>query len=437
MLFRSINKRVFGVYNSNNGKIYIVNHASGYWDLKVEQIFGNKTKISDVPNNNMLFFNDYDADGNNDFVIIGADIPDTYKLNLYLWRITPDFSSPYYQTHTKLEKEILGGGGVAKSGFANYSDYQSVNLCQLGSLDSEMEVCYNIITTKSSSVDIIATGILNNDFSSQTGVLTGTGDVTGKTLSPFTYDADGDSIFNSGNWEGCIYLSGYYKCYDENFNLVSSFSASTGSIPADYPLEVIVTELDGDTSTPEFLYSNGGVRQINFSGNSSTGLSDWTSTFDNSYHGELIVQDISTDDKNELIYIDSDNLRIYSNDNTPLTFMNFTYYNDTISSVSSSSSSSTTFNATITTPTAFVNNLNDNIGLIVAIFIIIGLIIMTAQMGVNNPLILFFVGILGAIITSVVGLISSGVLVIIIVSAVVLLLLGFTLLKKRDRKSVV
>ena len=44
-------------------------------------------------------------------------------------------------------------------------------------------------------------------------------------------------------------------------------------------LEVIVTELDGDTSTPELLYSNGEVDQINFSGGAKTDLSDWESTF--------------------------------------------------------------------------------------------------------------------------------------------------------------
>ena len=75
--------------------------------------------------------------------------------------------------------------------------------------------------------------------------------------------------------------------------------------------------------------------------------------------------------------------------------------------------------------------LDDNKQTIFAILFIAGIVVLTAQMGVKEPVVLAFVGILATIIATILGFIDAFVLIMIIVVLALLVVAGMTIFNKR------
>ena len=73
-----------------------------------------------------------------------------------------------------------------------------------------------------------------------------------------------------------------------------------------------------------------------------------------------------------------------------------------------------------------MDSLNDNLKLIFALFMIAGIVILTAKQ-TKSPMVLVFVGIITTVLMSYLGMIPSVVLIILLITLVVLMLLGFAL----------
>ena len=78
-----------------------------------------------------------------------------------------------------------------------------------------------------------------------------------------------------------------------------------------------------------------------------------------------------------------------------------------------------------------LNKLQDNIQLIFALFIIVGVVLITASKS-KNPLVLMFAGIIATIIMTIIGFIPVVVVILIIVSLILLLFLGMTVFKQEN-----
>jgi hypothetical protein len=76
-----------------------------------------------------------------------------------------------------------------------------------------------------------------------------------------------------------------------------------------------------------------------------------------------------------------------------------------------------------------LENFQQNIEIIFGLILIIGLVSVCAMSYTTNPLVLIFVGLIGAIISVILGLIPASILVIIILILALLAFIGFTLLK--------
>ena len=385
------------------------------------QIDLGTTYANENSNNNMLFFNDFDADGNNEFIILGYYVNDgDTSFLIKNTMVQPLSSSPYFYEFPVENNNISFGDNIRDSSNTE-SDIQKLNICQIGFTSSPMEICYLVSLERDFSgwKWYGAVGFIT-DTSDYFNQLAGTSEA--HSIVPFTYDTD-----NDGKLEFCYGTdTDNIICRDLNESIISSFASNKDLyFLGSNSLEVIVTELDGNTSTQEIVYSNGEIESSNWL--LAQNLDDWASTFNNNYNGELMVQDISADDKNELIYIDDTFLRIYSNDNTPFVFMNLTEEQDLVNG----STTTTTLlggGAVVTTPTEFMDRIQGNILTIIGLFIVIAMVVMVAMMGVSNPVVLMFVAIVGAILVTMLGLLSGTVLILLLVGLVILIILGLTIL---------
>lgn len=420
--------RVFGVYNSENTNLYIVGKQSGNWLVSTQYAVGN-TYMNDTTNNNILFYDDWDRDGLNEFIMLGArESGNYYEITNH--RVRPLDESPYY-VDIGLDAEGLVASGAVTINYLE-NNFQEITLCQVGLVQSELEVCFNVmfayyLTGIGEYHYYFYTGFIPNDFLTHQSSYKTSGGI-GATerrqgTAPFTYLYDGENIV-------CYVTSeNVYSCYDVDKNLIHSFNTShTLRYTTDTPLEVIMTELDGDTSTYEILFSDGQVETINWTG-VNYNVEDLFPTYDTTYKGTLLISDISDDSKGELIYYDEDVLKIYSNDNTPFTFQNYTYVFSQVDDTNVSGSGTGSGDVTFDSDDNVFNVIQVNIKFIIGLIIIIALIVAVAQAGVSNPIVLMFVGIVGAIISAALALISTSVLIIILVSCVILIIMGLTIFK--------
>lgn len=77
------------------------------------------------------------------------------------------------------------------------------------------------------------------------------------------------------------------------------------------------------------------------------------------------------------------------------------------------------------------NLLQSNIKLIFALVLCLGLVITTAQSGIRNPLILLLAFVVGLVITTMIGMISVGVLIIMLITITILVIASLTIFKSQ------
>lgn len=426
---------------SNNGATWskLVNFSQVTYASGSEE--GNYQKMT---HDNILYFNDMNNDGNNEFILFGKwqydDSSDSGRI--YKTAITPSKNSPYYivnQDYYELFSAI-----AQNANFNGAYDFTDISPCQIGSLTSDLEVCYGVRYQQSGggyAYYNLKTGFCDSEMNTCTDVSSvrlQSNDFEGSSF--FTYDLGGSgSDYDAVTWGICgpdspTYISVNYKgwkCYDGSDYYYFNSSHDAFKTTWSNPLNVFVTELDGNYATIELLFSDGSAEKINW-GSDNTLLSDWEGSFDLTNSGYIIVSDISEDEKNELIYKDDDTLYIYSMDNTPFSFMNWTYQDSLNPSSDNTTIDPDQAEADATgIPLPFIK-LQKYIKDIIGLVLILAMVIMTAMAGVKNPIVLMFVAIIASVIANIIGLISTSVLVIILVSCVALVLLAITLFKSND-----
>jgi len=151
----------------------------------------------------------------------------------------------------------------------------------------------------------------------------------------------------------------------------------------------------------------------------------------------MFVHDLNRDGMHEFIYFSqvANMTRIYSMNNTPYTPLSFTGElwtppdggdgdDDDGGGIPHAESDGSGV------PPIFQNLNNPTIlNFVFGIIVIIVSIMAASSIGITNPLLLVFVGILGTIISFTLGLLSIGFLVVILVSLVIMIMLALTIFK--------
>jgi hypothetical protein len=408
-------KLVFGIYSKLVDSLFILYGHANYPYFSHSEIV-DIPDFKDLSTNHQLYFDDYDQDGNNEFILLSvnndyAATHTTFQLN----RVTPSLYAPYYYLYPEINLSVDITGGVNEAVY-NVSD-GDINLCQMGLYDSPMEVCY--------SGGFDAGGVnIRNYFAIINETFTSS--ITSALVSSGTYGRpESLSIANNSDNSICVHTENdKYKCYSASGSHTDSFTVVTG-VQDTSTSHIIIGELDGNYDKPELIFSSGIVETINF-GSTNTLRTKWENTFTNSQRGNLWLQDISGDNRNELIYMDDTFLRIYSMNHTPATFLS---YEELLPGVTTTtapgSTTTTTINADL--PEIF-SNVQNNINLLIGLILIIGLCLITAAK-TQSTIIIALAGVVGTIMAATLGLISTGVIVIIVISLICLTILGLTLLR--------
>lgn len=415
--------RTFAVYDNSIESIFIVSGgdlSDPSSALPLVPIDTGKTYINQTATNNMLWFGDWDNDAWNEYLIIGLGVVTSTDLWIVMQSYQPLFDPPYY-FNINYSKEIESTDSIHQSQ-NDLSDlsYAGINLCQIGDINSELEICYSTAFESTTGDDYRYIGFVNNNFTD--GIFQDTRTLGEEywNLAPFTYDipdTDGDlevclaGVFTYGGDEEIM-------CFDEDINQIGGFNISHSYQNTPYPIELIVTEIDNNSETIDFLFADGTSELVNISDWTSISGTDWFPAFTTAEYGQMYVQDINNDKYSEFIYIDDTYLKIYSMDSTPFVFRNFTKDNIDFEDIDDDPT-----DVPSQSPDEIVRTINNNIMFIVALFLILALMIGVVQMGVRSPLVIAFAGIIGAIISVALGLVSGSVLVIIIICLVVLMLL--------------
>jgi hypothetical protein len=414
-------ERVFGIYSNKTKELFI----SGGWGAGDYIDFSETVKVDLSANSmtepsNELYFDDVNNDGWNEFAILGAyqngGDTDLYIEQVYVQPLT---YAPYYDLIGDIDVKVLTLG-VGTVGYIQNSDGW-ITLCQVGDVDSDLEVCYNFnVHMNPDEFPTSVKGFIR-DFISPSTVYHSSSEIS---IEPFTIKD------KNGTYDYCFnYDSNTYKCYDGSGNMDFEFDTTknlhvTGTTDS---IKVLVTELNGITKDYEILFSSGEVETINRTSSSTHVLTDWNTLFTDSNTGNLFAQDISSDGLSELIYIDDNYLKIYSMDNTPFTIIDGTYLLNGTPSTTTTTSSTTTTTINADLPEIF-SNVQNNINPIIGLILVIGLCILVATR-TQSVIIICLAAVVGVMLSTFLGLFSSSVVVLMVLIIIALAVLGLTLFR--------
>jgi hypothetical protein len=372
-----------------------------------------------IYNGRMLFFEDMDADGDNEFIAYGVVAgPEISQI-----KYTPDDSSPYYKDFSQSTSATSMSGTYIKSG----ESFINIHPCQIGADFSAIETCYNLVFDTSTSCTTVNSylGVRSSSFDS-IEYENSIDDICANTpIFSYKYGVNGYACYYDGGTSDIICINA-----DGTTVYTIPLSGNIGDISTSWANSVNVyqTEIDGDTTTAEILFSNGvtySFEQDSFQWNGSvvSNIDGWTDFNSASDYGQMFSQDLNGDGDHELVYASDTQIRIYSND--LVAFNNIPLGEEEVegevdgSNIEDEVNDAETESEETGVPVPFIM-LQRNIETIIALAIIIALVVMVAGMGITNPVVLMFVGLIGAIIGVILGLISATILILIIVGLLVI-----------------
>jgi hypothetical protein len=135
-------ERVFGLFSNNFNEMFILYGTNSYPYFSHSEIIDIPYFQDNYSTNHQLFFDDWDADGNNEFILLGASpeltpIRSMFSLN----RILPFSSPPYYYVYNEVNftpAYLVNPGDMGTP--RNYKD-GTITICQIGYIDSPLEAC--------------------------------------------------------------------------------------------------------------------------------------------------------------------------------------------------------------------------------------------------------------------------------------------------------
>ena len=300
-----------------------------------------------------------------------------------------------------------------------------ISICQLGEYDSPLEACYSAeINTTFGAMKIYTyiSAVVHNDFTSY--LAGGINSETSPIGEPIIMSYKG---YNDNNVSVCLpRYSGdtRYSCFGTAGKLNEYFLMKNIDSGI-YPSPFIIGELDGNYSSPEIIFTDGDVESVRWN-LTNYDLPDWEATFDKKKIGSLWLQDISGDNRNELIYMDNTYLRIYSMNHTPASFENYEYFSTTTTTAAgATTTTSTTINPEL--PEIF-SNVQNNIKIIVGLIIVLGLCIIVATR-TSSVIVIVLAGVCGVILSASLGFFEPAAVVLIIIVLAILMVLGLTLFR--------
>lgn len=314
--------RIFGLLDTGNDKLTVFSKKNNWATY-------NNTMTA-LSNADVLFYDDYDADGDNEFMafsyqdknVFGSTSNDIFQIGFSAQTFTNSQTfNVMYEYELKDVFSYSANTGIYWTGLG--STMTHITPCQVGGPNSPLEICYTMrgdryyYTPKN---DVWANGIVHMNYGTVTvKYISTTYHSTNGFPQPFTTDVDGD-----GTIEGCLMTgSTTFECYDLTYTPLVTFTADESLLSSQGGYEVMVTDVDGD-SHQDMLLSDGRVFEFgtiyNYTADASR-ITDWDSTHTDSYVGEITVSDLNADGSMEIIYNDDNFLQIYSMDNTPVALM--------------------------------------------------------------------------------------------------------------------
>jgi hypothetical protein len=428
----SIDDMVFGAFTRHTDDLFV---AFGKDNFDIESVYNDTTSL-DESKTRQLYFDDFDADGINEFILIGAyttAVPGTFIFELNRFTVATD--SPYITEQARKSLTINGGAGGSCAYDSNIYD-GDITLCQVGGVNSALEVCYTSYTYRtacvgdSSTIKYI-TGFIYNDFDDIANIAISDYFPHGTEyfIKPFTI-GDIEKYFCSSSVAGF----GMIECIDEELNSIMTFNLSDTTVISEegtsYGSNFIVANIDDNASTYEMVFTDGSVQTIVQNGN-TTLRDDWAdshSSIEAYNKGYIYIQDISGDGISEIIYTDDTRLQIFSMNDSLYGFKSaYSFLSATTTTTVAGTTTTTILNHNPNVPDV-ITGMQNNINIIFALLLTIGLCIMVATR-TRSTIVIVFAGIIGVVISSAIGLIDASVLVILIIVLVILMIMGLTLFR--------
>lgn len=471
--------KIYSFWRKSKGLIYILEgdeNTLRTFNITSELPSLNTGKLNAIRLNSWV--DDFDADSNPEIIIAnrgisiaGAGLTCKALLNTYIgnYDLSSHTLTKKYNLSTYMGSTYADGASACNDAVSGQVQL-NVNLCQIGTPNSALEFCVDIainngagyLWTSIHKVMEIQANVLSQRITHDP--LWTDNPATNYQVNALGFDFNSDTYLDWGVTDK---------------NDLKVYSGLDNTLLRTYPINnmwiqqggtYFMFDLNHSNTNWTLVKSNGEAWEMAYNSASVKRVTDWDTTLTNATIGYITAGDLNDDNVKELIFANTNTIIIHSINNTETPLLNLTgnqtpcvwntpstieecdllvegYYsgsNDCTpfdlldcqavlgETTTTSTTSTTTPGATTTTtlhgvPPIF-SAIQNNLGVLFGLCLIIALVVLVAGF-TKEPIVLILVGLLGAILSTVLGLFSGGMLVVMILIFVVLAILGLTIFK--------